>query len=82
MLIFDTEVKRASMLEVGREYDSLVSGLPRKLDAEVPCIERSKRKFVVLGDEVLVGKRIEPINGITEGASVPDMLPCECGQAG
>jgi len=81
MLIFDAKVKGARMLKVGRKDDGLVAGFPRQLDAEVPGIEGNEGKLKVLGQDVLVRELVEPVDGVTEGASVPNMLPSESGQA-
>lgn len=82
MLVFSAEVKRASVLQVRGEDDGLVTGFPWELHAQVPSIEGGKGEFAVFGYEMLGCKGVEPVNGIAEGASVPDMLPCEGGQAG
>jgi hypothetical protein len=78
VLVFGAEVKRARVLQVGREYDGFVTGFSRKLDTEIPGIERGEGKFIVLGYQVLGCEGVEPVNGIAEGASVSNMLPCEC----
>lgn len=81
VLVFGAEVKRARVLEVGGKYDGFVTGFSRKLDTEIPGIEGDEGKFIVLRYQVLGCEGVEPIDGVTECASVSYMLPGECGQA-
>jgi len=70
------------MLQVRRKDDSLVTSFSWQLDSKVPSIKGDKGKFKVLGQDVLVGELVEPVDSVTEGSSVPNMLPGESGQAG
>lgn len=80
-LILCTQIKCARMLEIRGEDNGLVTGLAGQLDAEIPGIEGYKGKLVVLGDDVLLCKGIESVNGIAEGPGVPDLVPGEGCQA-
>jgi hypothetical protein len=81
MLIFGTKVKGTRVLQVWRKDDGLITGFPWKLDSEVPCIESDKGKLKVLGYDMVVCELVEPVDCVTEGASVSNMLPGESGQA-
>ena len=80
-LIFGAQIKGPRVLEVGREHDSFVSRLTRKLNAQVPRVEGDKGKFGVVGYEVILCEFVKAIDGVTEGARCANMLPCEGGQA-
>jgi hypothetical protein len=68
------------MLEVGREDDGLVAGFTGELDSEIPRVEGHKGELEVVGDQVLLGKLVEAVCGITERTGVTDVLPSEGGE--
>ena len=80
-LVLGAKVKGPRVLEIGRKHDSLVAGFPRKLDTQVPGIERNKDKVQVLGRQMLRGEGVEPVDGVSEGAGVTDMFPRQGCQA-
>lgn len=80
-LVFGAEIESARVLQVRGEDDSLVSGLARKLDAEIPGIESDKNKVEVLGGQVLGSKGVESGDGISKGTRVSDVLPSQGSQA-
>ncbi len=81
-LVLGAEVETARVLKVWWEDNGLVASLAWKLDTEIPRVEGDKGEIEVLGDQVLVGPRIELGDGVPEGAGVADVLPGECGKAG
>ena len=87
-LVFAAKPEQDGVLQVGREDYILVAGLTRHLDTQVPRGEGDEgevwriRRLSVLVDEVLFGVGIEGHDGITEGASIANMLPGEGGQGG
>lgn len=76
-LVLSAEVKGAGVLEVWWEDNSLVAGLARELNTEVPAVEGDEGEVEVLRGQVLVGKRIEASDGIAESACIADVLPSE-----
>jgi hypothetical protein len=79
MLILGTQVKRSGMLQVRREYDSLVTSLTGQLYAKIPSIERDEGELGIAG-QVLLDELVEASNGITERTSLANMFPSERGQ--
>jgi hypothetical protein len=47
-LVFGSEVKGSGVLEVWREYNSLVASFTRELDSKVPGIKGNEGKVEVL----------------------------------
>lgn len=82
MLVFGTEIEGTGVLEVWRENNGLVSCFTWQLHAKVPRFERDKGKLGVVRDQVFLGKLVEAVDGVTEGACVLDVLPGESGQTG
>lgn len=80
-LVFGTQVKGARVLQVRRQDDGLVSSLTGQLHPEIPGVEGHERELEILGDEMLLGEGIKPVDGITEGPCIANMLPGEGGQA-
>lgn len=70
------------MLEVWGKNNGLVPSLTRQLDAEVPRVKSDKSKLEVFGGNVLGVEVVEAFDGITEGASVADLVPGKGCQAG
>lgn len=79
--VFRPEIKGPRVLQVGWQDDGLVSGFPGQLDAEIPGVESDKGKVEVLGDQVLLGKAVEAVDGVPEGASRTHMFPGQRGEA-
>lgn len=65
------------MLQVRWQHNSLITGLTRKLHTEVPRVERDKREFQVLADQVFLREGIEAIDNVTERPGTAHMLPCQ-----
>lgn len=80
-LVFGAQVEGARVLQIRRQDDGLVAGLTGQLHPQIPRIQRHKRKLEVLADQMFLGERIEPVDGITKGTCRADMLPCQSGQA-
>ena len=80
-LVFSAQVESTAVLEVRRQDDGLVAGFPGQLDAHVPRVEGHKGEFEVLGEEVLLGKGVEAVDGIAEGSCRADVFPGEGSQA-
>lgn len=80
-LVFRTEIERSRVLEVGRKNDGLIACLAGKLDTEIPRIEGHEGELEVLGQQMFLGKGIEPVDSIPEGTCRPDMFPGQGGQA-
>lgn len=80
-LVLCSQIKGPRVLEVGREHDSLVTSLTRKLDAQVPGVEGDEGEVEVLRGQVLCSKGIEAVDGIPEGARITNVLPGERRQA-
>lgn len=80
-LVFRPQIEGARVLQVRGKHDCLVAGLTGKLHTQIPGIESHKGKVQVFRDQVLLGKGIEAIDGITEGAGISHLVPCESGQA-
>lgn len=76
-LVFGAEVEGTGVLEVRGEDDGLVSGLTGQLHTKIPRVECHEGEFQVLGDEVFLGKGVEAIDGVPEGASIADIFPCQ-----
>ena len=76
-LVLGAQVESPRVLKVRRQHDRLVPGLAGKLDAKIPRIQSHENKVEVLGGQVLGSEGIEPIDGISEGSRVPNMLPSE-----
>lgn len=74
-LVLSTEIECTGVLQVWWEDDSLVAGLARKLNTEVPAVEGDEGEVEVLGCQVLVSKRIKPGDGIAESACIANVLP-------
>ncbi len=79
-LVFGAELEGARVLEVGGQDDRLVAGLAGELDAQVPGLEGDEDEVEVLRGEVLRGEGVEAVDGVPEGAGVPDVLPGQGGQ--
>jgi hypothetical protein len=79
MLILGTQVKRSGMLQVRREYDSLVTSLTGQLYAKIPSIKRDEGELGIAG-QVFLDELVEASNGITERTSLANMFPSERGQ--
>ena len=80
-LVFGAEIERARMLQIRRQDHGLVTGRTWKLHPEVPAVKRDEGKLQVLGEQVLLGKGVEAVDGVTESASVPNLVPSERRQA-
>ena len=80
-LVLGAQVKGPRVLQIWRQHHSLVPGLPRQLDTQIPRVQRHKGKLEVLADEVFLGKGVEAVDGVPEGTCGTDMLPGESGQA-
>lgn len=65
------------MLQIGREYDSLVASLAWKLNTKVPSIHRHQTEIEVLIEEIVLGELIESVDCVTERACTADMLPLQ-----
>lgn len=76
-LVLGTEVEGPRVLEVWGEDDGLVASLAGELDTEVPGIEGDEDEVEVLRRQVLVGESIEPVNSISKGTSVSNVLPSQ-----
>ena len=77
-LIFGSQVECTGVLKVWRQDNSLISGLAGQLNSQIPGIQSDKNKVETLGCDVLVGKRIKSVDGITKASSIPNMLPGKC----
>lgn len=80
-LIFGPELKGARVLKIGGQHNGLVTGLTGKLNAQVPSFERDENEVKVIREQVFGGKGVETVDGIPESARIPDVFPCESGQA-
>lgn len=76
VLVFGAEVKGARVLQVWGEDDGFVPSLSRKLNAQIPRVQRDKCKLKVLGKEFL-GELVEAGDCVAEGACGADVLPGE-----
>ena len=74
-LVFRPKVKRPRVLKIWGQNDRLVPGFARKLDTQVPRVERDEGEFIVIGEQVFLGELVEPVDGITEGPGVADLVP-------
>lgn len=87
-LVFAAKTEQDGMLHVGGEDDALVAGLTRHLHTQVPGSQGDKGELGssaragVLVHKVLAGVSIEGGNGITEAASLFDVLPGQGGKGG
>jgi hypothetical protein len=70
------------MLKVGREDDGLVSCFTWQLNTQIPRFERDKSELEVVSDQMFLGKLVEAVDSVTEGACVLDVLPGEGCQTG
>jgi hypothetical protein len=68
------------VLEIRGKHNRLVAGLSRKLDAQIPSLERDEDEVEVLRRQMFRGKSIEAIDGISESAGIPNVLPGQRGQ--
>lgn len=74
-LVLGAQIKCAGVLEVWRQDNGLIAGLARQLDTQVPRVEGHECEFVLFGDDVLLCELIEAVDGIPEGAGVPNLIP-------
>lgn len=74
-LVLGPEVVSARMLKVGGKDDGLIAGFPRELNSKIPGIQGNKGELEVVCKQMLMGKRIEAIDGITKGSSRTNMFP-------
>jgi len=81
-LVFGSEIEGAGVLQVRRQDNGLVPSFARKLDTKVPGVECDESKLQILGYDVFLGKLIESIDSISEGAGVPYVFPGERSEAG
>jgi len=65
-LIFGTKVEGPRMLKVWGQDDGFVPCLSRKLDAEVPRVQRDKREFEVIRQQVFLREGVEAVDRVTE----------------
>ena len=85
-LVLSTKAEQNGMLHVGRQNDTLVTGLTRHLNTKVPRSQGNESKLgsstrtSVLVHQVLTGIRIKRSDSIAEAAGLLDMLPCESGK--
>lgn len=79
-LIFGAQVESPGVLQVCRQHDRLVTSLAGQLHAQIPRIQRHKRKLEMFAGEVFLGKGIESGDGVAEGTCGADVLPCESRQ--
>jgi hypothetical protein len=85
-LVLSTKAEQNGMLHVGRENNTLVTGLTRHLNTEVPrsqCDESklgSSTRTSVFVHQVLAGICIERSDSIAEAAGLLNMLPGESGK--
>jgi hypothetical protein len=75
VLVFGAEVEGARVLEVRWQNNRLVTRLTWQLDPQIPCIQGHKRKFQVVGQEMLLCELVKPIDGFAEGTGMLDMFP-------
>ena len=80
-LILCSEIKGSRVLKVRRKDHSLVTSFPGKLDTKVPSIQSDENKVETLGSQVLIGKRIEPVDRIPKRSGISYVFPCKSGQA-
>jgi hypothetical protein len=80
-LVFGAEVEGAGVLQIGGENNSLVAGLAGELYTQVPGIEGDEDEVEVLRRQVLGGERVESVDSISKGTSVPNVFPCQGCQA-
>jgi len=80
-LVFGSQIERSGVLEVRWKHDGLVSGFARKLNSEIPRIEGNEGEVEALRNKVFASKGIEPVDSITEGSCVTNMLPSQSCQA-
>ena len=80
-LIFGPQIKGPRVLQIRGQHDGLVACLPGQLNAKIPGIERDEGKFEILGEQVFLHKGIKGVDGVPEGACLPNVLPGQCRQA-
>lgn len=87
-LVLAAETEEYGVLEVGWKHHVLVTSLTRQLNAKIPRRQgdeserRRSARSRVLGHKVLAGVGVEGRNGVTETASLTDVLPGEGRQRG
>ena len=79
-LILGAQIKSTRMLQVGGQYNGLVTGLTGQLHSKIPAIKGDESKLKVLGQEVILGKGVEAIDGVAEGACITHLIPCQSSQ--
>lgn len=80
-LVFGAEIEGSGMLKVRWEHNSFVTGFTRQLHTQVPGVEGYKSEFEVLRQDVLLCKRREALDCVTERPGVADLVPGEGRQA-
>ena len=80
-LILCSEIKGSRVLEVRRKDHSLVTSFSGELNTKVPSIQCDEDKVQTLGSQVLIGKRIEPVDRIPKRSGISYVLPCKSRQA-
>lgn len=75
--VFCAQVVCSGVLQIGRQDHSLVAGLSRQLNTEIPRVERDKGEFQVFRDQVFVGEIVKPGNCISEGTCIANVFPRE-----
>ena len=80
-LVLGPQVEGTGVLKVRGQDDRLVPGLSGKLDTQVPGIEGDEDEVVVGRCQMLGGERIETVDRVPKGSSVPYVLPGQGRQA-
>ena len=69
------------MLQVGWQDNRLVASFSWQLNSQIPCVEGDEAEFQTFGEKVLLSKRVETVDCISEGTCILDMVPREGCQA-
>ena len=80
-LVFGAKIECSRMLQVRGQDNSFVASLSWQLNPEVPGIEGDEHEVEVLGGQILGSERVEAVDSISKGTSVPNMLPSQSRQA-
>lgn len=85
-LVLAAKTEQNGVLQIGRQDNVLVAGFTWQLHTQVPWSQSYKSegrwgpRAGVFGDEVFVGVGVEAGDGVTEGASVLNVLPGQGGE--
>jgi hypothetical protein len=80
-LVLGAEVEGTGVLQIGGEHNRLVAGLAGELYTQVPGIEGDENEVEILRCQVLGGERVESVDSISKGTSVPNVFPSQGRQA-